>query len=215
MLIDINALTIKTLCNALCKHVWDSLKNDIRSNPRLYLLHDREEPLPDGSYKRITSTLRHYLLQVSITDHRHCLTNLLLGYSTFRSLSLHGVPDEARVCRACLIHRETPEHAILQCSADLCTVTQRAELFDTIGITLPKTLSDDAAIFYLKKIIFHWDWVPHTARFVHSVTATWWDMCAKKATVGDKQLVLDEDDDMMEDMGDADMVDQALYVAGL
>ena len=94
-------------------------------------------------------------------------------------------------------------------------MTQRAELFDTIGITLPKTLSDDAAIFYLKKIIFHWDWVPHTARFVHSVTATWRDMCAKKATVGDKQLVLDEDDDMMEDMGDADMVDQALYVAGL
>jgi len=57
--------------------------------------------------------------------------------------------------------------------------------------------------------------VPHTARFIHSVTATWRDMCAKKATIGEEQPVLDEDDDMMEDMGDADMVDQVLYVAGL
>jgi len=40
-------------------------------------------------------------------------------------------------------------------------------------------------------------------------------MCAKKATIGEEQPVLDEDDDMMEDMGDADMVDQVLYVAGL
>jgi len=37
-----------------------------------------------------------------------------------------------------------------------------------------------------------------------------------QANVGDEQPVLNEDEDIIEDMGDADMVDQVLYyVAGL
>jgi len=58
--------------------------------------------------------------------------------------------------------------------------------------------------------------VTHIAGFIHSITATWRDVYAMQANVGDEQPVLNEDEDIIEDMGDADMVDQVLYyVAGL
>ena len=56
----------------------------------------------------------------------------------------------------------------------------------------------------------------HIAGFIYSITATWRDVYAMQANVGDEQPVLNEDEDIIEDMGDADMVDQVLYyVAGL
>ena len=110
----INPVEISRLSSALQKHVWSHLYNGIKSNRRLYLIHDRLEPLPDGSYKHIASKLCHYLVQVALPDHRRCLSNLLFGFSAFRSLSLHGVSENARSCRVCNDHRETPEHALLQ-----------------------------------------------------------------------------------------------------
>ena len=98
----------QSLTNVLL-YVWEWLQSHICSNPRLYLLHNCKEPLPDGSCKQITSTL-HYLLQLLTvaTDHRRCLTNLLLVFSSFRVLALHGVSDKARLCRPCRNHTETP-----------------------------------------------------------------------------------------------------------
>ncbi|PPQ69327.1 hypothetical protein CVT26_002559 [Gymnopilus dilepis] len=168
---------IAQLQKDLKNHVWSYLEQEIQQNRRLYLLHDRLEPLQDGSYKHIRSTLRHYLVQVSVPAHRRSLTKLLFGESIYYSMSLHGVSDAQRTCRMCHGHIETPEHALLQCWANERVAAIRRTFTSTLGIAqiyhpvLP--LSDESAVFWLKKLIFHYDIVPLTAQFVHNVYRVW------------------------------------------
>ncbi|KAF9008136.1 hypothetical protein BDZ89DRAFT_900770, partial [Hymenopellis radicata] len=97
-----------------------ALDTKVEESISLYLLHGRLEPQEDGPLKHITACIRHYLCGVSIANHRFAMTRILLG-----AHNLHGIHSansqarpELQQCRMCHNHLETPEHMLLQCTAD-------------------------------------------------------------------------------------------------
>ncbi|KAJ7848288.1 hypothetical protein B0H14DRAFT_3453273 [Mycena olivaceomarginata] len=76
----LTALTLES-CTALGKAVYTSamkfLDSKVENSARLYLLHNRREPLEDEAPRKITVVLRHYLNLVVNAKHRKALTRLL------------------------------------------------------------------------------------------------------------------------------------------
>ncbi|KAJ7495225.1 hypothetical protein FB451DRAFT_1213638, partial [Mycena latifolia] len=68
-------------CVGLAKSVriaaLKQLDAEVSASTRLYMLHDRREPLEDEPAKKITAVLRHYLVLVVNPKHRKALTRLL------------------------------------------------------------------------------------------------------------------------------------------
>ncbi|KAF8994758.1 hypothetical protein BDZ89DRAFT_1149930 [Hymenopellis radicata] len=142
----------------------DTLDKKIAGSVSLYLLHGRLEPQEDVPSVHITTILRHPLRRVQIAKHRYALTKLLLDQH-----ALHGVhsdnshaPLALQQCRMCHAHLETPEHMLLQCTADQDTVTIRQEFMDRLATLgrprfCPSRFTDGAALYWLRSLIFSWD----------------------------------------------------------
>ncbi|KAJ7165504.1 hypothetical protein C8R43DRAFT_816490, partial [Mycena crocata] len=115
-------------CSALGKQVYTSamrsLDDDVNASTRLYMLHDRHEPLENEPPKKITAVLRHYLRIVENGKHRKALTRLLmsqhpLAVERMRYKSRYHkilVPRHLRKCRFGCNEVETVEHAIFFCN---------------------------------------------------------------------------------------------------
>lgn len=115
-------------CDALGKAVYVSamkhLDAEVNASTRLYLLHDRREPLEDEPSKKITTFLRHYLQLVVNARHRKALTRVLVSqhplavermrYKTRAHRVI--VPREQRLCRFGCDCVETVEHAMFFCA---------------------------------------------------------------------------------------------------
>jgi hypothetical protein len=174
-----NANTLKELKTGLYARIILDMETRIRNLPRLFLLHDRLEPQEDPSKvpAKIGVVLRHYLHRVTIPTHRRALTKLIFGEDQYRVNFLHAVPLESRLCRKCARHLETPGHVLLQCPADLLTCALRKQLLHELrsrfAINVPTYPTDDYADFCLKRMIFHWEAVPLTARYIYRVHEMW------------------------------------------
>jgi hypothetical protein len=116
----------KGLSAALGAH----LMAQTNSARRLYLLHDRLEPVEDGKkWQQILSLLHHYL-QVGNPGHRKALTKLLVADHNYGDEALGRqappIPLAERHCCLCRLDVETPAHVWLGCSNRLL-VTMRRE----------------------------------------------------------------------------------------
>ncbi|KAF9026286.1 hypothetical protein BDZ89DRAFT_1134863 [Hymenopellis radicata] len=172
-IIDISIRSIKRAQHA-------ALDAKVEDSISLYLLHDRLEPQQDGSAKHITLALRQYLTRVSIADHRFAMSRILLG-----AHKLHGVHSstsqatpQLQQCRMCHNHLETPEHMLLQCTADNHTVLIRQEFFTHLSQSthprfMPVSSSDNAALFWLKAVMFKWNTAPVVARWIYHTSRHW------------------------------------------
>ncbi|KAJ7490502.1 hypothetical protein FB451DRAFT_1513143 [Mycena latifolia] len=102
----------KQECVGLAKSVriaaLKQLDAEVSASTRLYMLHDRREPLEDEPAKKITAVLRwHYLLLVVNPKHRKALTRLLvsqhpLAVERMRYKQRYHrviVPRDERLCR--------------------------------------------------------------------------------------------------------------------
>ncbi|KAJ7719805.1 hypothetical protein B0H16DRAFT_1230894, partial [Mycena metata] len=115
------------LCADLAKEVHKSalkhLDGEVQASTRLYLLHDRLEPLKDEAPQKITLILRHYLELVTNPNHRKAITRLLvsqhpLAIERMRYKSRYHrveVPRDLRVCRFGCREIESVEHALFFC----------------------------------------------------------------------------------------------------
>ncbi|KAJ7070667.1 hypothetical protein C8F01DRAFT_920882, partial [Mycena amicta] len=157
--------------------VW--IAEEVDSRVSLSLLHGRREPFEDKPAKTIAMCRRHYLHRVPIADHRLALTRLLNGSFRFRGIHrpTTQVARELCLCRKCGLEEERPEHVFMQC-LDPGTVAAREELratlleqFDLVLPNGPSSLRDTKLLF--QSLIFHWDHVVPTARFVHAVCKNW------------------------------------------
>ncbi|KAF8126883.1 hypothetical protein K438DRAFT_1790249 [Mycena galopus ATCC 62051] len=82
------------------------MDGEVQASTRLYLLHDRLEPLKDEAPQKITMILRHYLELVTNPNHRKAITRLLvsqhpLAIDRMRNKSRYHrveVPRDLRVC---------------------------------------------------------------------------------------------------------------------
>ncbi|KAF8995970.1 hypothetical protein BDZ89DRAFT_1084405, partial [Hymenopellis radicata] len=157
-----------------------ALDTKVEQSISLYLLHSRLEPQNDGPAKHITSCIRHYLTGVTIADHRFAMTRILLG-----AHNLHGVHSDnsqasiqLQQCRMCHNHLETPEHMLLQCNADSDTTRIRDEFFSHLSQKthprfVPVSFTDNAALFWLKAVMFEWDAAPIVARWIYHTCRKW------------------------------------------
>ncbi|KAJ7186145.1 hypothetical protein C8R46DRAFT_880834 [Mycena filopes] len=157
------------------------LQTDVRLSTRLYLLHDRLEPLDNDRPRAITAVLRHYLpnyLELVVNaKHRKALTRLLLSqhplaierlrYKKRRHTAV--VPRALRLCRFGCGKVETVEHAMFFCKASE-TLTATRDVF-AIGVSgvVPGvlTVSPATATSTLKALIFNRATVCRVAKFAH------------------------------------------------
>ncbi|KAF8879476.1 hypothetical protein BD779DRAFT_1649417, partial [Infundibulicybe gibba] len=100
------------------------LQSCIDNSPKLYLLWGRLEPEKDSRPRHRTMCFRHYL-NVSNADHRKALTRLVLSSHCLALERLRwtehrrpSVEPHLRRCRFCQIAIESPEHALLECTAN-------------------------------------------------------------------------------------------------
>jgi hypothetical protein len=187
------------MIDALIKEVRsvcvDDLERQISKIPRLFLLVDRKEPLEEDEPRLIHMYVRHYLHRISISSHRRSMIKLILGEHTFNAHTWRGRidGDDCRMCKKLGINgvKETPQHALMQCCSDARTMEVRAELFaslaESAGLRRPERFSDDSALFWMRRLIFHWDWVVPMARFVHMVYMIWSGKEAKHKEAQEKE----------------------------
>ncbi|KAF9001456.1 hypothetical protein BDZ89DRAFT_1169950 [Hymenopellis radicata] len=157
-----------------------ALDTKLEQSLSLYLLHGRLEPQEDGPPKHITACIRHYLSGVSIADHRFAMTRILLGAHNLHGIhssNSHAAP-ELQQCRMCHNHLETPEHMLVQCTADNDTNLIRAEFFNRLSQTthprfVPVSFSDDSALFWLRAVLFEWKAAPVVARWIYHTCRRW------------------------------------------
>jgi ribonuclease HI len=128
----------------IIKEVATSMKtwlNNEMKSPKMYLLQGRLEPQKDKPAKRMTLHFRHYLL-VPTTPHRKSLCRLLLSDHCLALEQLRRsqgpyIPREHRLCRFCTNAIESPEHALLECTASSDLVLLRNMFVERIRVEMP------------------------------------------------------------------------------
>ncbi|KAF8180522.1 hypothetical protein K438DRAFT_1460333, partial [Mycena galopus ATCC 62051] len=120
---------IKSVNTGLRAHLQWSI--DDPHSPKLYLLRGRLEPEKDSAPVQKTLQFRHYLNVVN-PKHQKALTQLLLSSHCLALERLRWVEfrcpridRDLRVCRFCKAEIESPEHALLECTAELELVRLR------------------------------------------------------------------------------------------
>ncbi|KAH7873818.1 uncharacterized protein C8R40DRAFT_1111886 [Lentinula edodes] len=82
-----------------------------------------------------------------------------------------------RTCRACNLQGETPQHLLFQCPSLTSITSLRSEFFLSIRQSRPllrsPNLSDSTALHYLRLLIFDWNLIIPTAKFIHEVVTLW------------------------------------------
>ncbi|KAJ7073920.1 hypothetical protein C8F01DRAFT_1098710 [Mycena amicta] len=165
---------LKRLREGARRWIWDSIEGMVS----LPLLHGRLEPQEKGAPRVNQLCRRHYLSRVLVTDHRLALTRLLCASFYFRGVrsDLAAHSWASLLCRKCGLELETPGHVFLRCR-DAETVLARHALRDALeqdfGKSLPRPSSLDDATRVFQQLIFDWDTVVPTARFVYKVVRNW------------------------------------------
>lgn len=119
-LTQINGDGIKLLQSTVVASMKDWLNKEMMS-PKMYLLQGRLELEEDKALVSKTLHFRHYL-RVMTVSHRKSLTRLVLsdhGLAVEQLHHIHGphVLREQRLCWFYLNAVESPEHALLECTA--------------------------------------------------------------------------------------------------
>ncbi|KAJ4494133.1 hypothetical protein C8R41DRAFT_882102, partial [Lentinula lateritia] len=178
-----------TLIDKLIKAIEFSTKTNLQSHidtwSKLSLLRHRLEPKEGGPAKPQMIGLRHYLTQIQKHSHRRTITKLLCGDFTpqvFRASpsplrQLTATENLNRLCRTCVLHPETPQHILFQCSSLPSICSLRADFITYTHQHRPvpfnASFSDPTALHYLKSFIFDWTLITPTAKFVHNVIDRW------------------------------------------
>ncbi|KAJ6495470.1 hypothetical protein C8R45DRAFT_824268, partial [Mycena sanguinolenta] len=167
---------IKSVNASLRVHLQWSI--DDPDSPKLYLLRGRLEPEKDSPPAHKTLQFRHYLNVVN-PKHRKALTQLLLSSHCLALERLHWVefrrpiiPRDLRVCRFCKTEIESPEHALLECTAELELVQMREEFLcrmrnDLPG--LPRPNSMPSTTFFTHMISYR-QTISLMAKFAYEIT---------------------------------------------
>ncbi|KAJ6461898.1 hypothetical protein C8R47DRAFT_993339 [Mycena vitilis] len=172
-------------CAELGKAVYISamkyLDSEVKASTRLYLLHNRLEPLEDEAPRKITVILRHYLELVVNSRHRKALTRLLvsqhpLAVERMRYKQRYHrvmVPRELRLCRFGCREVETVEHGLLLCQKSEALVECRQEFVDLLKAVEPRlaSLAPWNATTVLRSVIFRRDTVCQVAKFAYKMFA--------------------------------------------
>ncbi|KAJ7168282.1 hypothetical protein C8R43DRAFT_877166 [Mycena crocata] len=172
-------------CHAIGKAIYTSamkaLEADVSASTRLYMLHDRFEPLEDEPPKKIILLLRHYLLLVVNARHRKALTRLLVSQHLLAVERMRynrrgqkvQVPWDERVCRFGCNVPETVEHAMFFCTQSLDLLDTRKAFIQVILPCEPKiqSIAPWNATSILKSIIFRRDTVCRVVKYAHKVFA--------------------------------------------
>ncbi|KAF6740987.1 hypothetical protein DFP72DRAFT_835718 [Ephemerocybe angulata] len=175
---------IGDIVNRVRKSMQDDLLHAINSMEGLYLLRNRLEP-PErvGDQPQVIALkFRHYLSVPSL-KHRVALTKLLTGSHELAVERLKwartetgdkiDLPRERRLCRFCLTHAESPEHALLECEANRDLVETRRVFWEKMRreiITLPLMPHDFVSLTEaLKSIVAHRHTIRLVAKFAHQV----------------------------------------------
>ncbi|KAF5387236.1 hypothetical protein D9757_006871 [Collybiopsis confluens] len=187
-LADLSPTIISRISKDLHSLTLSNLQLDIDNLHQLRLLRGRQEPQPDGSFSAPIIALRHYLLNVHNFRHRLLLTRLICGSlspATFRASPGKPLFDDtpnSRIytCRLCRAPYETVEHMLFQCTASIELVVRRSSFLRHIIPLFPQNVAHprppwrtSVAFGLLKQCIFHWELVPHTARFVFDMVSKW------------------------------------------
>jgi hypothetical protein len=171
------------VCAELAKAVHISamkfLDCKLEASTRLYLLHERREPLEDEPSRKITVVLRHYLELVVNAKHRKALTRLLLSQHPLavermrykQRYHRENVPRHRRLCRFGCNEVETLEHALFFCAGSIELLERRDWFSDTVCVMEPRILqvTVENATNILKALIFRRDTVCQVAKFAHKV----------------------------------------------
>ncbi|KAJ7096518.1 hypothetical protein B0H15DRAFT_773958 [Mycena belliarum] len=155
------------------------LDADIMASTRLYMLHDRREPLENDPPKKITAVFRHYLELMTNVKHRKSLTRLLvsqhpLAVERMRYKQRYHrtiVARDKRVCRFGCNTTETIEHALFFCVCGDGLQSAREQFVKSMEILEPRICAVGPwnATAILKDIIFQRDTVWKVAKYVHKV----------------------------------------------
>ncbi|KAJ3807934.1 hypothetical protein F5876DRAFT_79242 [Lentinula aff. lateritia] len=177
----------------LIKSIEFSTKADLQSHidtwSKLSLLRHHlepnKEPNKEGPPKPLLIGLCHYLTRAVNHTHRRVITKLLCGDyipHLFRASPppLHQLSTAerfSRLCRACNLHPETPQHILLQCPSlnsvsSLCSDFM-SDICQSRPLPLNTSLSDSTALHYLKLLIFDWSLIIPTAKFIHDAIGRW------------------------------------------
>ncbi|KAF5383271.1 hypothetical protein D9615_004808 [Tricholomella constricta] len=162
------------------------LQGEVDTSDKLYLLRDRKEPQKDKAPAQITLRLRHYLILVKTRAHREALTSIMLSTHMLAVEKLrwveHGHPrvDRAeRLCRLCRNEVETPEHALLNCTASLELLALRHDFFVELLIALPhlhSAVEQMDSINLLKRLIAQRPTISLVAKFAYHVLKLFYDV---------------------------------------
>jgi hypothetical protein len=174
-LTQINGDGIKLLQSTVVASMKDWLNKEMMS-PKMYLLQGRLELEEDKAPVPKTLHFRHYL-RVMTVSHRKSLTRLLLsdhGLAVEQLRRIHGphVPREQRLCRFCLNAVESPEHALLECTASHELVRLRNAFVQRMQVEMPVFLSGFApqgALLCLKALIANRTTIALLAKYTHDV----------------------------------------------
>ncbi|KAJ7265720.1 hypothetical protein C8J57DRAFT_1069293, partial [Mycena rebaudengoi] len=172
---DLHTMT-QEICEDLGKAVHISamkhLTADLNGSTRLYLLHDRREPLEDEAPKAITVILRHYLVLVVNPRHRKALTRMLTSQHPLTVERLQEpVPREMRKCRFGCDEVETVEHALFFCEGTEEMMARRASFKSMMCAKHPavRSITPWNAAIVLKNMVYHRDTICQLAKYVHRV----------------------------------------------
>ncbi|GAW07449.1 hypothetical protein LENED_009438 [Lentinula edodes] len=182
---DLDGALIDKLIKSIELSTKTNLQSHIDTWLKLSLLRHRLEPKEEGQAKPQIIGLRHYLTQIPNHSHRCTITKLLCGDFTphvFRAspcpLHLLTVTEHLnRLCRACDLHPETPQHILFQCPSLTSICSLRADFISYTRQCRPVPFnaffSDPTALHYLKSFIFDWSLITPTAKFIHNVIDHW------------------------------------------
>ncbi|KZV77908.1 hypothetical protein EXIGLDRAFT_784599 [Exidia glandulosa HHB12029] len=137
-----DAQAVETLRSKVSVHAFDTLRSELSTNTKLYLIRDRKGPC---------AVLRPYL-QVINADHRYAITRLLLSCHSLSVERLRWVeryrekvPHNERLCRFCQASVETPEHVLLSCEANPGIAARTSRYLDSVesATAAPLPLRDE------------------------------------------------------------------------
>ncbi|KAF5374013.1 hypothetical protein D9615_009920 [Tricholomella constricta] len=166
--------------------VW--LQGVIDTSDKLYLLRDRKEPRKDEAPAQITLRLRHYLIMVKTRAHREALTSIMLSTHMLAVEKLrwveHGHPRvnrAERLCRLCRTEVETPEHALLDCTASHELLALRHVFFVELELhpttpLLHSAIEQMDSINLLKRLIAQRPTISLVAKYAYQVLKLFYDV---------------------------------------
>ncbi|KAJ6475552.1 hypothetical protein C8R45DRAFT_834543 [Mycena sanguinolenta] len=138
---------------------------DDPDSPKLYLLRGRLEPEKDSPPAHKTLQFRHYLNVLNL-KHRKALTQLLLSSHCLALERLRWVEFRR------LTILESPEHALLECTAELELVQMREEFLrrmrnDLPGLPRPNSMLSPT---FFTHMVSYRQTISLVAKFAYEVT---------------------------------------------